>query len=259
MTVVSMARKYFMAAVIAATVCSLYLVGVGSHDAGASVSNGRRALQPARDEGMVLAPKATAAKREENAGTAPASDVPPPRPVPVREPPPDVEAPLPVAPVPSATEEVLAAMRREMDQLRFQFAEQQNGLAALETAVANEHARRAREADEAIARHRDLAAMTSGLAEIERTLAAGSGHVTDELARAQATAASVASSAAAAGAALQSAHASDAQSWLAASREALARGDLLQTRLAVLRAVECARAAALATAVPGPDAQPLRE
>ena len=249
-----------MAAVIAATVCSLYLVGVGSHDAGASVSNGRSALQPARDEGVVLAdPKATPAKREENARTAPASDVPPPRPVAVREPPPNVEAPVPVAPVPSATEEVLAAMRREMDQLRFQLAEQQNRVAALEAAVANEHARRSREADEAIARHRDLTAMTSGLAEIERTLAAGSGHVSDELARAQATAASVASSAAAAGAALQSAHASDAQSWLAASREALARGDLLQTRLAVLRAVECARAAALATAVPGPDAQPLRE
>ena len=245
-----------MAAVIAATVCSLYLVGVGSHDAGASVSNGESALEPARDEGMVLAPPA---RREETTRTALASDVTPPRPIGVREPPADVEAPVPVAPVPSATDGVLAAMRREMDQLRFQLAEQQSRVAALEAAFANEHARRSREAGEAIARHQDLTAMTSGLAEVERTLATGSVHVSDELARAQATAASVASSAGAAGAALQSAHASDAQSWLATSREALARGDLMQARLAVLRAVECARAAALATAVPGPDAQPRRE
>lgn len=115
MTVVSMAKRYFMAAVIAATVCSLYLVGVGSHDAGASVSNGRSSLRPAGDEGIVLAaPKATPVRREETAKAAPASDVPPPRAFAVREPPPDVEAPVPVAPVPRATEEALAAMRRTL-------------------------------------------------------------------------------------------------------------------------------------------------
>ncbi len=247
-----------MAAVMAATACSLYLVVVGSHDAGASVSNGRSALEPARDEGMVFAaPKATPAKREENARTEPASDVPPPPPVAVREPPPDIKAP--VAAVPSANEEALAAMRREMDQLRLQHAQQQNRVAALEAAVANEQARRSRDAEETNARQRDLTAIMSVVAEIDRTLATGSGHVSDELARAQATAASVASSAAAAGSALQSAHASGAQSWIAASREALARGDLFEARLAVIRAAECVRAAMLATAVPGPDAQAARE
>lgn len=173
------------------------------------------------------------------------------------EPAPNVNRVL--APKAPAQEEALAAMRREMDQLRLQLAQQQSRVAALEAEVANEEARRAHEADETNARQRDLRAIISILAEIDRRLATGSGQVSDELARAQATAASVASSAAAAGSALQSGHASSAQSWLAASQEALARGDLFEARLAVNRAAGCVRAAALATAVPGPDGRGVRD
>jgi hypothetical protein len=259
MTVLPMPRRYFTAVFIAATVSSPYSVGVDGADGGAPVSDRRSALELAPSEDRVVAPKATPAEREENARTAPGSDVPPSRPIAVREPPPDINAPVPVTPVPSATEEVLAAMRREIDQLRFQLAQEQDRGAALETEVANEQARRSRDAEETTARHRDLTAMMSSLAEIDRRLATGFGHVSDELARAQATAAFIASSAAAAGATLQSAHASDAQSWIAASREALARSDLLHTRLAVQRAFECVRRAALAAAVPGPDARAARE
>jgi colicin import membrane protein len=254
MTVSSMRKRYVTSAVIAAAICLPCSVGMGSAEIGASVSSARDALELARKESRSLAPNAN---RAESARAAPGSEVPPLRLAAAREPPPEVEA-APVARVPSADEETLAAMRRDMDQLRFQVSQQQNRVAVLEAAAANEEARRARDAEETIARQRDLSAMLSLLAEIDRKLAAGSGHVSDELALAQSAAASVASSAAAAGSALQSRHAFDAQSWLAAAREPLARSDLYEARLAVNRAADCARAAMLATAVPGPDGQAAR-
>ena len=183
----------------------------------------------------------TPPQRDENpAPTAMSSRWPPPMAA-AAEPPP--------APGPPGAPDDAAAMRREVDRLRLELGLQQSRVAVVEAGIADERARRWQEADEAATRQRELAAMTSDLADVERTLSTGYRYVSDDLARAQATAGRVAWSASASGAAAESALASDAQRWIAASEQALGRGDLYLARVALLRARTASSAAAAVASI----------
>lgn len=154
--------------------------------------------------------------------------------------------PSPGAPVSQDVNEIIATMQREIDRLRIQTSEQRDRVAVVEAGLADERERRFQEAEEALARRSDLTATLSSLVGVEQTMATGSSEVSDHLARAQATAASVASSAAAAGSTMESVLASEAKSLLERSRRALNNGDLFQARCGVQRAIAALRAAALA-------------
>ena len=157
-------------------------------------------------------------------------------------------------PLPRGTDELIAQLRDEIEQLQSQLAEQRDRAAQLEADLADERARREQEAQATIGRQRDLTSMASGLAEAEQALATGSGDVSRVLARAQAMAAAVATSAGAAGATQQAALAYEAQRWIAASQDALSRADFFQARQAVqLAGAAAVRARALASS-PATDA-----
>ncbi len=159
---------------------------------------------------------------------------------------PGAESPSAAPPVRSDVTELIATMQCEIDRLRVEASEQKARVAAVEAGIADEQERRVQQAEDALARRGDLVSTASRLLEIERTLATGSGDVSDDLLHAQATAASVAARASAAGSSLESVLASEGKSVLERSRRALSNGDLFQTRSGVQRAIAALRAAAAA-------------
>jgi chromosome segregation ATPase len=140
-----------------------------------------------------------------------------------------------------AAEARTAELEAQVQQLAAGLDADQQRVAALEDELARERARR-EEANPEV-RQEALGGAVGSLDAANQALLSGSGDVQESIERAQALAGEAGRRASVGGSAEEAAFAAEAQRWIAASREALDRGDLFQARVAAAAATRAAQQA----------------